>query len=148
MGRLPVRLPPGIPSESAYVSWYCDERGIPVPAPADWAFFTALSLFRAAAILAGVYTRALAGSASSSGARTAAAPSVVRALADTALRLVRAAPGTPFAATAASGTAQPPPLPPPPQLLANANAPLSASGTSMWQPLGIPRAVPLCTHAS
>lgn len=98
IGRLRSPLQPGIPSEMTYVAWYCAARGVPVPRPADWAFFVALAMFRAAAILAGVYTRALAGNASSSAARSAGAPAVIRVMAATALRLARSAPGTPFAA--------------------------------------------------
>lgn len=44
---------------------YCEARGVPPPAPAVWAFFLALSLFRAAAILAGVGARARLGNAAS-----------------------------------------------------------------------------------
>ena len=44
---------------------YCRARGIPPPDPAAWSFFMALSLFRAAAILAGVGARAKLGNASS-----------------------------------------------------------------------------------
>lgn len=45
--------PPGIPTEADYVAAYCAARGISPPSPADWAFFMSLSIFRAAAILAG-----------------------------------------------------------------------------------------------
>lgn len=110
IGRLRSPLQPGIPSEKAYITWYCAGRAIPVPRPADWAFFVALALFRAAAILAGVYARALAGNASSGAARSAGAPSVIRAIAGTALRLARSTPGTPFAATAATRGASEGPL--------------------------------------
>ena len=44
---------------------YCRARGIPLPSARDWSFFMALSLFRAAAILAGVGARAKLGNASS-----------------------------------------------------------------------------------
>lgn len=45
---------------------------------------------------AGVYTRALAGNASSALAHTKGAPSIVQAMAATALKLIAAAPGVPF----------------------------------------------------
>lgn len=44
---------------------YCKARSIPPPDPQTWSFFMALSLFRAAAILAGVGARAKLGNASS-----------------------------------------------------------------------------------
>jgi aminoglycoside phosphotransferase (APT) family kinase protein len=53
----------GIPAESDYVAAYCRRTGrdgIP-----DWNFFLAFSLFRMAAILQGVYARALQGNATS-----------------------------------------------------------------------------------
>jgi len=51
----------GIPSESRFLEAYCKRTGRePI---ARWPFFIAFSLFRAAAILAGVYKRALEGNA-------------------------------------------------------------------------------------
>ena len=53
----------GIPAEADYVAAYCRRTGrdgIP-----DWSFFLAFSLFRMAAILQGVYARALQGNAAS-----------------------------------------------------------------------------------
>lgn len=44
---------------------YCRARSIPRPDAQTWSFFMALSLFRAAAILAGVGARAKLGNASS-----------------------------------------------------------------------------------
>lgn len=44
---------------------YCKARSIPPPDAQMWSFFMALSLFRAAAILAGVGARAKLGNASS-----------------------------------------------------------------------------------
>ncbi len=44
---------------------YCKARSIPPPDAQTWSFFMALSLFRAAAILAGVGARAKLGNASS-----------------------------------------------------------------------------------
>ena len=55
----------GVPSEREYLAAYCQARGVPLPDPVVWAFFLALSLFRAAAILAGVGARARLGNASS-----------------------------------------------------------------------------------
>lgn len=52
----------GIPSEQAYVSAYCERRGI--DAIGDWTFYLAFSFFRMAAILQGVLKRALDGNAS------------------------------------------------------------------------------------
>ena len=49
----------GIPPESEYIAAYCSRTGrdgIP-----NWSFFLAFSLFRMAAILQGVYSRALQG---------------------------------------------------------------------------------------
>jgi len=53
----------GIPTEAEYVAAYCRRRGWDsVP---DWRFFLVFSLFRTAAIMQGVYARALQGNASS-----------------------------------------------------------------------------------
>jgi aminoglycoside phosphotransferase (APT) family kinase protein len=58
----------GIPSEGDFVSAYCRRAGRgPVAA---WPYFLAFSLFRAAAILAGVYRRALDGNAADANALT------------------------------------------------------------------------------
>ncbi|SES92364.1 phosphotransferase [Oceanicella actignis] len=52
----------GIPTEAEYVAAYCRRRGIAeIP---DWTFCLAFSFFRLAAILQGVYKRALDGNAS------------------------------------------------------------------------------------
>jgi len=53
----------GIPSEGEYVAAYCRRTGR--DAIRDWRFFLAFSLFRTAAIMHGVYARALQGNASS-----------------------------------------------------------------------------------
>lgn len=51
-----------VPNEAAYVQAYCDRSGIAsIP---HWEFFLSLSFFRFAAILQGVYKRALDGNAS------------------------------------------------------------------------------------
>ena len=55
----------GVPSEEEYIGFYCDARGVARPGGITWSFFMALSLFRAAAILAGVGARAKLGNASS-----------------------------------------------------------------------------------
>lgn len=55
----------GIPSEQEYIEIYCQARGIAVPDPTTYAFCQALSMFRIAAILAGVGARAQLGNASS-----------------------------------------------------------------------------------
>jgi aminoglycoside phosphotransferase (APT) family kinase protein len=72
-GRLPAevdgvqgRTLPGVPDEADYVARYCrrmDFSGVP-----DLEFFVVFSLFRLAAILAGVYRRALDGNAADASA--------------------------------------------------------------------------------
>jgi aminoglycoside phosphotransferase (APT) family kinase protein len=57
---------PGLPDEAAFVARYSEEAGRPVPADMD--FFVVFSLFRLAAIGAGVYRRALDGNASDANA--------------------------------------------------------------------------------
>ncbi len=52
----------GIPTEQAYVELYCRRTG--VDAIGNWPFYLAFSFFRLAAILQGVYKRALDGNAS------------------------------------------------------------------------------------
>ncbi|MGY6645741.1 MAG: phosphotransferase family protein [Salinarimonas sp.] len=52
----------GLPTETDYVAQYCARRGIDgIP---DWSFYIAFAFFRLAAILQGVYKRALDGNAS------------------------------------------------------------------------------------
>jgi aminoglycoside phosphotransferase (APT) family kinase protein len=53
----------GIPSEEEYVARYCELTGI--KAIPNWDFYIIFSFFRIAAILQGVYKRALDGNASS-----------------------------------------------------------------------------------
>jgi len=53
----------GIPDEASYVGAYCERVGR--EPPADWAFYLAFNLFKLAAILQGVYRRALDGTAAS-----------------------------------------------------------------------------------
>jgi aminoglycoside phosphotransferase (APT) family kinase protein len=57
---------PGLPSEAEFVACYAAEAGRPVPADLD--LFVVFSLFRWAAIVAGVYRRALDGNASDANA--------------------------------------------------------------------------------
>lgn len=57
----------GIPDEADFVAAYCRARGI--EAPANWDFYLAYSFFRIAAILQGVYARAMAGNAAADDAR-------------------------------------------------------------------------------
>ena len=52
----------GIPTEDEIIEIYCTRRGIEFPR--DWDFHTTFSLFRLAAILAGVRSRAIHGNAS------------------------------------------------------------------------------------
>ena len=52
----------GLPSEDDYVAAYCERRGI--SDIGNWAFYVAFSFFKLAAILQGVYKRALDGNAS------------------------------------------------------------------------------------
>ena len=60
-----LRTCAGLPTENEYIAAYCSVRGIAGPTAEVWSFFMALSLFRAAAILAGVGARAKLGNASS-----------------------------------------------------------------------------------
>jgi len=52
----------GLPTEEEYVARYCERRGI--ARIDDWSFYVAFAFFRLAAILQGVYRRALDGNAS------------------------------------------------------------------------------------
>jgi aminoglycoside phosphotransferase (APT) family kinase protein len=52
----------GIPTEDEYVDTYCRRRG--VERPSNWSFYLAFCFFRIAAIIQGVYKRALDGNAS------------------------------------------------------------------------------------
>lgn len=49
----------GIPTDTQYMEEYCQRAGI--PAVKNWNFYMAFSFFRVAAILQGVYKRALQG---------------------------------------------------------------------------------------
>jgi aminoglycoside phosphotransferase (APT) family kinase protein len=54
-----------IPGEAEFVATYCARRGREQVAPRVWAYYLAFNLFRLAAILQGVLSRALQGNASS-----------------------------------------------------------------------------------
>lgn len=54
-----------LPGEAGYLHDYCERRGVPAVAAADWNFYMAFNLFRAAGIAQGIMGRALAGNASS-----------------------------------------------------------------------------------
>jgi len=75
----------GIPSEDAYVARYCELMGIKeIP---NWNFYIIFSFFRIAAILQGVYKRALDGNASSKKAMDYGA--LAGPLADMAVALIK-----------------------------------------------------------
>jgi len=61
-------LPQGVPSEDEFIAAYCNKRGIQRFSQREWEFWKALNWFRKAAIVHGVYARALAGNAGSSSA--------------------------------------------------------------------------------
>lgn len=88
IARLPSPLPPGVPSESAYVRMYCELRGVPLPSKEAWSFHVALAIFRAAGILAGVHARSLQGNASAANAASVGSPAIVDKLACAALDLL------------------------------------------------------------
>ena len=96
---IPWRLPPeqmglvgldvpGLPTETEFVSAYCVAAGRPIPATLE--YFMVFSLFRWAAIVAGVYRRALDGNASDA-TRAQAAGTRFRALAQRAQAIAVAA---------------------------------------------------------
>ena len=74
----------GIPSEDEIVAQYCAERGI--KKIDNWNFYIIFSLFRLAAILQGVYKRALEGNASS--AKALEVGKEARAFAELAIELI------------------------------------------------------------
>jgi hypothetical protein len=80
---VPRPLPEGIPTHAEYIQLYSAAFGLPAPTPDRFVFYSAVSLFRAAAIFAGVYRRALQGNASSEHASKTGV--LVEALADIAL---------------------------------------------------------------
>lgn len=82
------RVPDGIPAEQDYVEAYCRRTGRSIGA-ADWQFYMAFSLFRLAAISAGIYMRGKVGSASSTNAH--AFLEHARTIADAGQRAARGA---------------------------------------------------------
>lgn len=83
---VPKPLPEGIPTQAEYIQLYSAAFGLPAPPPDRFVFYSAVSLFRAAAIFAGVYRRALQGNASSEHASKTGV--LVEALADIALDVI------------------------------------------------------------
>jgi len=51
----------GIPEEQELVQMYCKKMGIPPIPPQVWDYYVAFNFFRFAAILQGVYKRAITG---------------------------------------------------------------------------------------
>ncbi|DBB17063.1 TPA: hypothetical protein ACH3X3_014151 [Trebouxia sp. C0006] len=94
----------GIPSEAEYIQMYCQARGIGVPDPTTYAFCQALSMFRIAAILAGVGARAQQGNASSKHAAQVGAPEVVAGIAQRALHVIHEAAQVTHAQSHSSGS--------------------------------------------
>lgn len=83
-----LELPAGIPSEKEYIQWYCQSSGSQPPSHQDWSFYVSLSLFRLAAILAGVGARAAQGNASSRNAAAMGARPILTSLAIRALNVL------------------------------------------------------------
>ena len=86
MGVLGLDVP-GLPTEAEFVAAYCARAGRPVPDDLD--YFVVFSLFRWAAIVAGVYRRALDGNAAD--ARAASSGERFRALARQAWAIAESA---------------------------------------------------------
>jgi len=96
------------------VAAYCAARGCEPPAPADWAFYLGVSLFRAAAIVGGVGARAALGHASAANAKEVGGRGVVAALARRGLEILGPLAGGPGAAAKrrlAGGLGAPAPAP-------------------------------------
>jgi len=74
----------GLPTEREYVRQYCERRGI--AHIENWSFYLAFNFFRLAAIIQGVYKRALEGNASSDQAKKLG--SMTRIVADYALDVI------------------------------------------------------------
>jgi len=109
-------LPEGIPREAEFVAAYCAARGCEPPAPADWAFYLGVSLFRAAAIVGGVGARAALGHASAANAKEVGGQGVVAALARRGLELLgplASGPGAAARRRLAGGLGAPAPGPAP-----------------------------------
>lgn len=69
----------GIPDEAQFIQYYCQATGR--KSIAQWPFYLAFSMFRLAAILQGVYARALQGNASSANALAVGARAAILATA-------------------------------------------------------------------
>ncbi|XP_024538485.1 probable acyl-CoA dehydrogenase IBR3 isoform X1 [Selaginella moellendorffii] len=80
----------GLPTQEEFVATYCAEGGASWPGP-NWKFYLALSLFRLAAISAGVYNRFLLGNASG-GKRAESSGKFACYLASCALELINGGP--------------------------------------------------------
>ncbi|XP_057957891.1 probable acyl-CoA dehydrogenase IBR3 [Malania oleifera] len=80
-------IPEGIPSQAEYLAEYCSAAGTPWPL-AEWKFYVAFSMFRAASIYTGVYCRYIMGNASG-GERARHAGMKANALIDSALALTK-----------------------------------------------------------
>ncbi|MDP9900933.1 phosphotransferase [Variovorax ginsengisoli] len=78
----------GIPDERSYLERYCRRTGRPPVDPGHWEFYLAYSMFRLAAILQGIFKRAVDGTASSAEARETGARA--RPIAEAAWRQVEA----------------------------------------------------------
>jgi acyl-CoA dehydrogenase len=116
----PGPVPAGVPDEASFRAAYF--RAVPggdgrdpfapgaasagLQPPASWAFYVALSLFRAAAILAGVRARAAAGNAAAPNARAVGA--LVGALATRAAQLAGLPPASPSASASHASQTVPP----------------------------------------
>ncbi|KAJ7522561.1 hypothetical protein O6H91_18G017300 [Diphasiastrum complanatum] len=79
--------PDGIPSQAEYLADYCAMSGRPWPGQ-SWTFYVGLSLFRMAAIMAGVYQRFLQGNAAGGG-RASSGGAIAHTLAVTALEIIK-----------------------------------------------------------
>ncbi|KAH9305548.1 hypothetical protein KI387_009952, partial [Taxus chinensis] len=80
------KIPEGVPSQAEFLADYCTAAGIQWPVQ-DWKFYMAFSLFRSAAISAGVYHRWLQGNASG-GERAKSAGTLAFYFVDTAWKLI------------------------------------------------------------
>ncbi|KAH7423817.1 hypothetical protein KP509_12G075500 [Ceratopteris richardii] len=99
--------PSGVPSQEEYLADYCAAAEVPWPAE-TWNFYIALSLFRLAAISAGVYLRFLQGN-SSGGKGSDLAGEFARYLTTTALKVAEkntALPPAPQRLSSTSGESQ------------------------------------------
>ncbi|KAF3456262.1 hypothetical protein FNV43_RR00912 [Rhamnella rubrinervis] len=81
-------IPEGIPSQAEYLAEYCSSaQGKPWPV-AEWKFYIAFSLFRGAAIFAGIFSRWIMGNASG-GERAKYAGEKANALIDSAWAFIK-----------------------------------------------------------